>query len=110
MSEYSKEISKMALFLFLNIYCLCPLLSSIFKAEPNLQFLEGISIVGVKQIEYVTQAVEETLKGNCVRFLSLRKPNSNVLLPKIRKNKFIEVSKNYINKCFKNAYRKSKAG
>uniref|UniRef100_A0A1I8EWV1 tRNA-t(6)A37 methylthiotransferase n=1 Tax=Wuchereria bancrofti TaxID=6293 RepID=A0A1I8EWV1_WUCBA len=61
------------------------------QAEPNLRFLDGISIVGVKQIECVTQAVEETLKGNCVRFLSRRKPNSNLLLPKIRKNKFIEI-------------------
>ncbi|VDK76734.1 unnamed protein product [Onchocerca ochengi] len=72
------------------------------QAEPNLRFLEGISIVGVKQIECVTQAVEETLKGNCVRFLSRRKPNSNLLLPKIRKNKFIEIlaiSSGCLNHC-----------
>lgn len=63
-----------------------------FEAEPYLPFLEGISIVGVKQIECIVQAVEETLKGNCVRFLSRRKSNLNLMLPKIRKNRYIEVS------------------
>ncbi|VDN36224.1 unnamed protein product [Gongylonema pulchrum] len=60
-------------------------------AEPNLPFLEGISIVGVKQLECIVQAVEETLQGNCVRFLSRRKPNSSLMLPKVRKNKYIEI-------------------
>ncbi|VDO32368.1 unnamed protein product [Brugia timori] len=81
---------------------ICPVSSSVFKAEPNLRFLDGISIVGVKQIECVTQAVEETLKGNCVRFLSRRKQNSNLLLPKIRKNKFVEIlaiSSGCLNHC-----------
>ncbi|VDN01510.1 unnamed protein product [Thelazia callipaeda] len=61
------------------------------QAEPNLRFLDGITIIGVKQIEYIVMAVEETLQGNCVRFLSRRRPDLNQLLPKIRKNKFVEV-------------------
>ncbi|KAI4321201.1 hypothetical protein MLD38_034613 [Melastoma candidum] len=60
------------------------------QGNKDLKELEGISIVGVQQIDRVVEVVEETLKGHEVRLL-----NRNTLpaldLPKVRKNKFIEI-------------------
>uniref|UniRef100_T1J4Q2 tRNA-t(6)A37 methylthiotransferase n=1 Tax=Strigamia maritima TaxID=126957 RepID=T1J4Q2_STRMM len=67
------------------------------QAAPNSQFLYGLSIVGVQQIDRVVEVVEETLKGNSVRLLSQKKENgkkcggASLLLPKIRKNPLIEI-------------------
>ena len=33
------------------------------QSEPNSPYLEGLSIVGVQQIDRVVEVVEETLKG-----------------------------------------------
>lgn len=52
--------------------------------------LEGISIVGVQQIDCVVEVVEETLKGHEVRLLT-RKALPALDLPKVRKNKFVEI-------------------
>ncbi|KAK2433222.1 CDK5RAP1 protein [Trifolium repens] len=52
--------------------------------------LEGISIVGVQQIDRVVEVVEETLKGHEVRLLT-RKTLPALDLPKVRKNKFVEI-------------------
>ena len=60
------------------------------QAERNLKGLENISIVGVSQIDKINLIVKETLKGNVIRFLENKKLPS-LLLPKIRRNKFIEI-------------------
>ncbi|GKV09116.1 hypothetical protein SLEP1_g20660 [Rubroshorea leprosula] len=52
--------------------------------------LEGVSVVGVQQIDRVVEVVEETLKGHEVRLLT-RKTLPALDLPKVRKNKFIEI-------------------
>ncbi|KAL7263534.1 hypothetical protein ACSBR1_001652 [Camellia fascicularis] len=60
------------------------------QGSRNLKELEGVSIVGVQQIDRVVEVVEETLKGHEVRILN-RKTLPALDLPKVRKNKFIEI-------------------
>ncbi|KAK9713706.1 hypothetical protein RND81_06G045900 [Saponaria officinalis] len=60
------------------------------QGSRNLKELEGVSIVGVQQIDRVVEVVEETLKGHEVRLLS-RKTLPALDLPKVRKNKFVEI-------------------
>ncbi|CAJ1978238.1 unnamed protein product [Sphenostylis stenocarpa] len=60
------------------------------QGSRNLKELEGISIVGVQQIDRVVEIVEETLKGHEVRLLT-RKKLPALDLPKLRKNKFVEI-------------------
>ncbi|KAJ8769904.1 hypothetical protein K2173_008986 [Erythroxylum novogranatense] len=60
------------------------------QGSRNLKELEGISIVGVQQIDRVVEVVEETLKGHEVRLLN-RKTLPALDLPKVRKNKFVEI-------------------
>ena len=60
------------------------------QAERNLKGLENCSIVGVSQIDKIDYIVKETLNGNTVRLLENKKLPS-LLLPKIRRNKFIEI-------------------
>ncbi|KAM3360837.1 threonylcarbamoyladenosine tRNA methylthiotransferase isoform X1 [Capsicum galapagoense] len=60
------------------------------QGSRNLKELEGVSIVGVQQIDRVVEVVEETLKGHEVRLLT-RKTLPALDLPKVRKNKFIEI-------------------
>lgn len=61
------------------------------------EYMKGLSIVGVNQIDRVVEVVEETLKGNMVRLLQAKKENGkrlagpSLLLPKIRKNPLIEI-------------------
>ncbi|XP_068662607.1 uncharacterized protein [Aristolochia californica] len=55
-----------------------------------LKELEGISIIGVQRIDRVVEVVEETLKGHEVRLLT-KKTLPALDLPKVRKNKFIEI-------------------
>ena len=60
-------------------------------------YMKGMSIVGVNQIDRVVEVVEETLKGNTVRLLQQKKKDgkrlagASLLLPKIRKNPLIEI-------------------
>ncbi|VDK42539.1 unnamed protein product [Anisakis simplex] len=61
------------------------------QAEPDSEFLKGISIVGVKQTDRIVEVVDETFKGNCVRLLSKRRPHQKLSLPKMRRNNLIEV-------------------
>lgn len=67
------------------------------QAAPKAEYLQGLSIVGVHQIDRVTEVVEETLKGHSVRLLQAKKVNGkkvagpNLALPKIRKNPLIEI-------------------
>ncbi|KAK9111769.1 hypothetical protein Scep_019288 [Stephania cephalantha] len=60
------------------------------QGSRDLKELEGVSIVGVQQIDRVVEVVEETLKGHEVRLLN-RKTLPSLDLPKVRKNKFIEI-------------------
>ncbi|XP_057527120.1 uncharacterized protein LOC130806178 isoform X1 [Amaranthus tricolor] len=60
------------------------------QGSRNLKELEGVSIVGVQQIDRVIEVVEETLKGHEVRLLN-RRTLPALDLPKVRKNKFIEI-------------------
>uniref|UniRef100_A0A2P2JXJ0 CDK5 regulatory subunit-associated protein 1-like 1 n=1 Tax=Rhizophora mucronata TaxID=61149 RepID=A0A2P2JXJ0_RHIMU len=60
------------------------------QGSRNSKELEGISVVGVQQIDRVVEVVEETLKGHEVRLLN-RKTLPALDLPKVRKNKFVEI-------------------
>ncbi|GAB4861454.1 hypothetical protein Ancab_036656 [Ancistrocladus abbreviatus] len=60
------------------------------QGSRNLKELEGISIVGVQQIDRVVEVVEETLKGHEVRLLN-RRTLPALELPKVRRNKFVEI-------------------
>mmetsp|Transcript_4502 Transcript_4502/g.3718 ORF Transcript_4502/g.3718 Transcript_4502/m.3718 type:complete len:82 (-) Transcript_4502:1143-1388(-) len=52
--------------------------------------IEDVSVVGVTQIDRIVEVVEETLKGNRVRLVG-KKELPTLDLPKIRKNKFVEI-------------------
>ncbi|XP_073032303.1 uncharacterized protein [Primulina eburnea] len=60
------------------------------QGSRDLKELDGVSIVGVQQIDRVVEVVEETLKGHEVRLLT-RKTLPALDLPKVRKNKFVEI-------------------
>ncbi|KVH99499.1 hypothetical protein Ccrd_022266 [Cynara cardunculus var. scolymus] len=51
---------------------------------------EGVSVVGVQQIDRAVMVIEETLKGHEVRLLN-RKTLPALDLPKVRKNKYVEI-------------------
>eukprot|EP01100_Stratorugosa_tubuloviscum_P012829 TRINITY_DN618_c1_g2_i4.p1 TRINITY_DN618_c1_g2~~TRINITY_DN618_c1_g2_i4.p1 ORF type:complete len:658 (-),score=284.40 TRINITY_DN618_c1_g2_i4:33-2006(-) len=62
------------------------------QGQPSHPKLEKVSIIGVQQINRVVEVVEETLKGNTVRFVARSKNLKPALdLPKIRRNPFIEI-------------------
>ncbi|XP_026525765.1 threonylcarbamoyladenosine tRNA methylthiotransferase isoform X1 [Notechis scutatus] len=67
------------------------------QAQPRQDYLQGLSIIGVQQIDRVVEVVEETIKGHSVRLLGQKKGNGKRLggarldLPKIRKNPLIEI-------------------
>ncbi|XP_050092582.1 threonylcarbamoyladenosine tRNA methylthiotransferase [Anopheles aquasalis] len=67
------------------------------QAAPRSDYLHGLSVVGVQQIDRVAEVVEETLKGHSVRLLQAKKVNGRkvagpkLALPKVRKNPLIEV-------------------
>lgn len=54
-------------------------------------------MIGVQQIDRIVEVVEETLKGNSVRFMGQKKESGKKLggaslaLPKIRRNPLIEI-------------------
>ena len=60
------------------------------QAERNLKGLENCSIVGVSQIDKIDYIVKNTFEGNTVRLLE-NKSLPSLLLPKIRRNKYIEI-------------------
>jgi threonylcarbamoyladenosine tRNA methylthiotransferase CDKAL1 len=53
------------------------------QGSRDLKELEGISVIGVQQIDRVVEVVEETLKGHEVRLLS-RKTLPSLDLPKVQ--------------------------
>lgn len=67
------------------------------QGAPKQEYLKGLSIVGVQQIDRVVEVVEETLKGHNVRLLQPKKVNGkrvagpSLSLPKVRKNPLIEI-------------------
>lgn len=67
------------------------------QAQPRIEYIRGLSIIGVQQIDRVVEVVEETIKGHTVRLLGQKKDNGKRLggvrldLPKIRKNPLIEI-------------------
>ncbi|XP_036393773.1 threonylcarbamoyladenosine tRNA methylthiotransferase [Megalops cyprinoides] len=67
------------------------------QAQPRMDYLKGLSIIGVQQIDRVVEVVDESLKGHSVRLLGQKKDNGKRLggarldLPKIRKNPLIEI-------------------
>lgn len=67
------------------------------QGAPKSSFLRGLSIIGVQQIDRVVEVVEETLKGNSVRFLHQKKNSgkkiggASLSLPKVRRNPLIEI-------------------
>ncbi|XP_067857709.1 threonylcarbamoyladenosine tRNA methylthiotransferase [Heptranchias perlo] len=67
------------------------------QAQPRMDYLKGLSIIGVQQIDRVVEVVEETIKGHSVRLLGQKKDKGKRLggarldLPKIRKNPLIEI-------------------
>ena len=60
------------------------------QAERNLKGLENCSIVGVSQIDKIYYIVKNEFEGNTVRLLE-NKTLPSLLLPKIRRNKYIEI-------------------
>lgn len=60
------------------------------QAEPDLNTLSGLSIVGVQQIGRVVEVVQEALQGNTVRLLG-KSSRPSLELPKIRKNPLVEI-------------------
>lgn len=71
------------------------------QGDRNLKGLEEVSILGVTQIDRVVEVMEETIKGNTVRLLA-KKELPTLDLPKIRKNKFLEIiplSTGCLNSC-----------
>jgi len=69
------------------------------QAERNLKSLnglgDGVSLVGVAQLERIVEVVERTMRGECVRALSKRTTAGSNLpslkLPKIRRNPLVEI-------------------
>jgi threonylcarbamoyladenosine tRNA methylthiotransferase CDKAL1 len=67
------------------------------QGAPKADYLKGLSVVGVQQIDRVVEVVEETLKGHSVRLLQNKKVGGkrvagpSLALPKVRKNPLIEI-------------------
>jgi len=68
------------------------------QGQPRTEYMKGLSVVGVQQIDRVVEVVEETLKGHTVRLMGKKKSVSGkkiggapLNLPKIRKNPLIEI-------------------
>ncbi|XP_013136509.1 PREDICTED: threonylcarbamoyladenosine tRNA methylthiotransferase [Papilio polytes] len=68
------------------------------QGAPRASYLQGLSVVGVQQIDRIVEIVEETLKGHTVRLFGQKKTGegkkaggASLLLPKVRKNPLIEI-------------------
>ncbi|GLC56541.1 hypothetical protein PLESTB_001118500 [Pleodorina starrii] len=60
------------------------------QGDKKLPELQGVSVLGVTQIDRVVEAVEETLRGNTVSLLA-KKHLPRLDLPKVRRNRHIEI-------------------
>ncbi|XP_013397048.1 threonylcarbamoyladenosine tRNA methylthiotransferase [Lingula anatina] len=67
------------------------------QGQPRADYLQGLSVIGVQQIDRVVEVVEETIKGHSVRLFGQKKQEgkktggADLSLPKIRKNPLIEI-------------------
>ncbi|KAG8295977.1 Threonylcarbamoyladenosine tRNA methylthiotransferase [Homalodisca vitripennis] len=67
------------------------------QGAPRADYLRGLSVIGVQQIDRVVEVVEETLKGNSVRLFGQKKVagkklgGASLTLPKVRRNPLIEI-------------------
>ncbi|EGD75297.1 cdk5 regulatory subunit associated protein 1 [Salpingoeca rosetta] len=64
------------------------------QAQPRGKMTQGLSIVGIHQIDRVLEVVEETLQGRTVRLLSKKSSGAGgapLAMPKIRRNELIEI-------------------
>mmetsp|Transcript_9501 Transcript_9501/g.57951 ORF Transcript_9501/g.57951 Transcript_9501/m.57951 type:complete len:587 (+) Transcript_9501:1426-3186(+) len=60
------------------------------QGDKRAKELDGMSLLGVTQIDRVVEAVEETLKGNTVTMLNKKKLPA-LDLPKVRRNAHVEI-------------------
>ncbi|KXZ42103.1 hypothetical protein GPECTOR_204g385 [Gonium pectorale] len=60
------------------------------QGDKKLPELQGVSVLGVTQIDRVVEAVEETLRGHTVSLLA-KKELPRLDLPKVRRNRHIEI-------------------
>jgi len=60
------------------------------QADRDLNWLDGISVLGVTQIDRIVEVVEQTLAGGSVRLLG-KKELPSLSLPKIRRNPLVEI-------------------
>ena len=67
------------------------------QGKQDSEYLKGLSMIGVQQIDRVVEVVEETLKGNSVRMFSTKREQgkksggAKLDLPKIRRNPLVEI-------------------
>ncbi|EZG45427.1 MiaB-like tRNA modifying enzyme, archaeal-type family protein [Gregarina niphandrodes] len=61
------------------------------QADANMKELATFSCIGIKQLDKVADAVTETIKGNVYRALGQDRALPSLDLPKIRKNRFVEI-------------------
>ncbi|XP_063958280.1 threonylcarbamoyladenosine tRNA methylthiotransferase-like [Lytechinus pictus] len=67
------------------------------QAQPRAKYIQGVSVIGVQQIDRVVEVVEETIKGNTVRLFGQKKKEGKKIggasldLPKIRRNPLVEI-------------------
>jgi threonylcarbamoyladenosine tRNA methylthiotransferase CDKAL1 len=78
-----------------NIYLV--LAGCVPQGAPKAEYIKGLSVIGVQQIDRIIEVVEETLKGNSVRLFHKKKKNgkkyggASLNLPKVRRNPLIEI-------------------
>ena len=58
--------------------------------QAGIERFNNYSVIGVRQLHKIVEVVEETLKGNVVHLIDLQR-NKRLNLPKIRRNKLIEI-------------------
>jgi len=67
------------------------------QGKQSAEYLKGLSMIGVQQIDRVVEVVEETLNGNSVRMFGSKKEagrktgGARLDLPKIRRNPLVEI-------------------
>ncbi|XP_792404.3 threonylcarbamoyladenosine tRNA methylthiotransferase isoform X1 [Strongylocentrotus purpuratus] len=67
------------------------------QGQPKAKYMQGVSVIGVQQIDRVVEVVEETVKGNTVRLFGQKKQGGKKIggasldLPKIRRNPLVEI-------------------
>jgi len=67
------------------------------QGKQTSDYLKGLSMIGVQQIDRVVEVVEETLKGNSVKMFNTKREEGKKIggakldLPKIRRNPLVEI-------------------